>query len=121
MASKRSLALMLAAAVLTGGLAVGTSTSAEAAPALASGLAASIPAAELGTGSNLLHQVHRRNYYHTHRRRVYPRRRVVVPAPAPALVPWTAAWIASCTRRYRSFNPRTGYYVAYSGRRVFCR
>ena len=46
-----------------------------------------------------------------------------VPAPVyygrPA--PWTAAWYDYCSARYRSFNPRTGYFVTYSGKRRFCR
>ncbi len=35
--------------------------------------------------------------------------------------PWTRAWYRYCIKRYRSFNPRTGYYVTYSGYRRFCR
>ena len=35
--------------------------------------------------------------------------------------PWTRAWYRHCSRTYRSFNPRTGYYVTYSGHRRFCR
>jgi hypothetical protein len=55
-------------------------------------------------------------------------------APAPAYVPapvvttapvvyqaWTPAWVHYCTVRYRSFNPRTGYFVASGGGRRFCR
>ncbi|SDU27491.1 BA14K family protein [Stappia sp. ES.058] len=34
---------------------------------------------------------------------------------------WTPEWYAYCARKYRSFNPRTGYYLAYSGRYRFCR
>jgi len=35
--------------------------------------------------------------------------------------PWSDAWYDDCFRRYRSFNPDTGYFRAYSGRYVFCR
>ena len=35
--------------------------------------------------------------------------------------PWTDAWYDDCLRRYRSFNPDTGYFTAYSGRKIFCR
>ncbi len=35
--------------------------------------------------------------------------------------PWTPEWYRYCSARYRSFNPRTGYFLAYSGRYVFCR
>lgn len=38
-----------------------------------------------------------------------------------ALQPWTPAWYEYCSSRYRSFNPRTGYFTTYSGRKVFCR
>lgn len=35
--------------------------------------------------------------------------------------PWTPSWYRYCSRKYRSFNPNTGYYLAYSGRYRFCR
>ncbi|WP_210203540.1 BA14K family protein [Breoghania corrubedonensis] len=35
--------------------------------------------------------------------------------------PWTPQWYDYCFARYRSFDPRTGYFTAYSGRKVFCR
>ncbi|PLW77268.1 BA14K family protein [Cohaesibacter celericrescens] len=35
--------------------------------------------------------------------------------------PWTRAWYRYCDARYRSFNPRTGYFRGYDGRRHFCR
>lgn len=45
--------------------------------------------------------------------------------PAPVVTyrpaPWTGAWYNYCSSRYRSFNPRTGYYLAYSGNYRFCR
>lgn len=47
------------------------------------------------------------------------------PAPAPVVVyrpaPWTPAWYDYCSRKYRSFNPNTGYFLAYSGNYKFCR
>lgn len=36
---------------------------------------------------------------------------------APGRDPGRIAW---CQSRYRSYNPHTGYYLAYSGRYVFC-
>lgn len=30
-------------------------------------------------------------------------------------------WIHSCSRRYRSFDPKTGTYLGYDGRRHYCR
>lgn len=33
----------------------------------------------------------------------------------------TRAWSRCCSRKYRSFNPRTGMYLAYSGRYRACR
>lgn len=50
--------------------------------------------------------------------------RAVVVAPRGVVKvrrPWTRAWVRSCSKRFRSFNPRTGYYRTYSGRLVFCR
>ncbi len=35
--------------------------------------------------------------------------------------PWSDAWYDYCFRRYRSFNPETGYFKSYSGRYIFCR
>ena len=33
---------------------------------------------------------------------------------------WTAQWYQYCAIRYRSFDPQTGYYTTYSGRRQLC-
>lgn len=38
-----------------------------------------------------------------------------------AYAPWTPEWYSYCAAKYRSFNPDTGYYLAYSGRYRFCR
>ncbi len=35
--------------------------------------------------------------------------------------PWTNEWYDYCRRKFRSFNPRTGRYLAYSGRYRLCR
>lgn len=47
------------------------------------------------------------------------------PAPAPVVTyrpaPWSPAWYNYCSRKYRSFNPNTGYFLAYSGQYKFCR
>lgn len=47
------------------------------------------------------------------------------PRPAPVYAggprPWSNDWYAYCASKYRSFNPRTGYYVTYSGDYAFCR
>ena len=60
-----------------------------------------------------------------------PRQVYVVPPPPPppayygpvsfAPPPWTPDWYAYCGSRYRSFNPRTGYFVGYDGYPHFCR
>ncbi|PVB59444.1 BA14K family protein [Labrenzia sp. 011] len=54
----------------------------------------------------------------------YPRP-VYRPAPAPVVVyrpaPWSPAWYDYCSSKYRSFNPNTGYFLAYSGQHKFCR
>ena len=36
------------------------------------------------------------------------------------LQPWTQAWYQHCASKYKSFNPQTGYYTAYSGQKRFC-
>nr|WP_321444079.1 BA14K family protein [uncultured Cohaesibacter sp.] len=56
---------------------------------------------------------------HSHRHHHY------VPGPTRVYygrpAPWSAAWYDNCSARYRSFNPHTGYYIGYDGRRHFCR
>lgn len=39
----------------------------------------------------------------------------------PRYEPWTDAWYNDCSRRYRSFNPETGYFRSYNRGYVFCR
>lgn len=34
---------------------------------------------------------------------------------------WSPEWYAYCSRKYRSFNPRTGYFLGYDGKYHFCR
>lgn len=73
-----------------------------------------------------------RGYYgrcHTHNgvRHCHSGRSYVPTYRKPARVyydrpqPWTRAWYRYCTSKFRSFNPRTGYYTTYSGRKRFCR
>ena len=44
--------------------------------------------------------------------------------PAPVYAgspePWTDEWYAYCSAKYRSFNPQTGEFLAYSGEYRFC-
>jgi hypothetical protein len=59
-----------------------------------------------------------------------PRQVYVVPPPPPppayygpvsyAPPPWTPDWYAYCGSHYRSFNPRTGYFMGYDGFPHFC-
>ncbi len=35
--------------------------------------------------------------------------------------PWTPAWYRYCESRYRSFDPGSGTFLGYDGRRHFCR
>lgn len=80
-------------------------------------------------------------YYHPYdmraypyRSRVYPRRSRVyiaprthvgqpqrVPVTKNGLAPFTPQWVAYCSRKFKSFNPNTGTYLAYSGKYRFCR
>lgn len=34
--------------------------------------------------------------------------------------PWTAEWYRACGMRYRSFDPRSGTFMGYDGKRHFC-
>jgi len=52
----------------------------------------------------------------------------VEPAPvyvAPSRVvvyePWSPRWVEYCGSRYRTFDPRTGYFIGNGGVRRFCR
>lgn len=58
-----------------------------------------------------------------------PREVYVVPPPPPPAYygpvsygppPWSPDWYAYCSSRYRSFNPRTGYFMGYDGMPRFC-
>jgi hypothetical protein len=62
--------------------------------------------------------------YHSYR----PYRpRVVAPKPIRPPVseglprPWTNRWYAYCSEKYASFDPRSGSFVTYGGRRRLCR
>lgn len=48
-----------------------------------------------------------------------PARRYVAYRGRPA--PYSRAWYDYCTRKYRSFNPATGTFQPYHGRRRLCR
>ncbi|MTI19242.1 BA14K family protein [Rhodobacteraceae bacterium RKSG542] len=57
---------------------------------------------------------------------LYPAPRYYAPPPPPpvyrgGLRPWSPEWYRYCSAKYRSFNPRTGTYTAYSGKTRFCR
>ena len=43
------------------------------------------------------------------------------PAYQSSPIPWTATWFAYCRAKYRSFDPRSGTFLGYDGRRHFCR
>ncbi|MCX2723530.1 BA14K family protein [Roseibium salinum] len=83
------------------------------------------------------------NYYHPYDMRAYPYRSRVyvnpprsriylnppryssqpqrVPYTKTGLAPFTPQWVAYCSRKFKSFNPNTGTYLAYSGKYRFCR
>ena len=54
------------------------------------------------------------------------RPRVVMPEPVQPTIrrgtpaAWTAQWYQYCAGKYRSFDPETGLYTSYSGRRQVC-
>ena len=45
---------------------------------------------------------------------------VIMPPQVPEVQPWTPAWFAWCQSRFRTFDPRTGYYTGYDLRPHFC-
>lgn len=45
---------------------------------------------------------------------------LAVPASSPAMAQGTPEWHAYCAAKYRSYNPDTGTYLAYSGTRRAC-
>jgi hypothetical protein len=58
-----------------------------------------------------------------------PREVYVVPPPPPPPYygpvaygppPWSPEWYAYCSSRYRSFDPRSGYFVGFDGIPRFC-
>ncbi|TLP48623.1 BA14K family protein [Cohaesibacter sp. CAU 1516] len=82
-------------------------------------VAGAITGLAVGTIAHARHRHHGHRYYghryygpryRPHRARYYGR-------PAP----WTRAWYRYCSSKYRSFNPRTGYFTSYGGRKRFCR
>lgn len=73
-------------------------------------------------------------YYHPYDMRAYPYRSRVyvtppryrgqpqrVPYTKTGLAPFTPQWTAYCARKFKSFNPDTGMYLAHSGKYRFCR
>ncbi|WP_299472222.1 BA14K family protein [uncultured Roseibium sp.] len=44
-----------------------------------------------------------------------------VPYTKTGIAPFTPQWVAYCSRKFKSFNPNTGTYLAYSGKYRFCR
>jgi hypothetical protein len=45
---------------------------------------------------------------------------VATPGPYVATDGYTQAWLDSCSRRYRSFNPVSGTYLGYDGIQHYC-
>ncbi|WP_269583183.1 BA14K family protein [Roseibium sp. Sym1] len=75
-------------------------------------------------------------YYHPYDSRAYPYRSRVyvnpprqhyrgqpqrVPYTKTGLAPFTPQWVVYCSRKFKSFDPNTGTYLAYSGKYRFCR
>ncbi len=109
-----------AAGLLAMGLAVSTPGEAQAASKTGNFL---LGAAAGAAGLAIIHGLNKnrrapRRYYQP-----APRRYYYQPAPRRYYAPaaWTPAWYRYCSRKYRSFNPNTGYYRPYSGGYRFCR
>ncbi len=57
-------------------------------------------------------------------RPIYPTGDNIVAAPAApdnSQKPGSAEWIAACARKYKSFEPATGRFTTYSGKKLRCR
>lgn len=50
-------------------------------------------------------------------RRTAPPRRTASPR---GLEPWSTAWVRSCQARYKTFDPKTGFYTPRAGEKRFC-
>ena len=100
-------ALTLSAAVIVGGMAATTQT-AQANEAVAGAIG--FVAGTIVGSAVTAHQP----------RVVYTQPQTVV-VHGGGLQPWTPAWYSSCSQRYRSFNPQTGYWLHVSGQYRFCR
>jgi hypothetical protein len=98
----------------------------------AAALAGSAFSAEIRRGLSigpLPSAVERRNFPLEYDPNFTPRRpEIVAPSPvgprtygSPAMLPEGAAWYAYCAVKHPSFDPGTGLYTTYSGRRVPCR
>ncbi len=83
------------------------------------GEAAAIGIFGLATGLIIGNAVKPQPQYVTPPRPAYGRP-PVYPVQAVAPAPWSPAWFAYCTSKYRSFNPNTGTYRTYSGQNRFC-
>ena len=99
---------------------------------LASVLAGSASSAEIRPGLSIgpgPSAVERRNFPLERDPGFVPRRpEIVAPSPvgprtygSPAMLPEGAAFYAYCADKHPSFDPRTGLYTTYSGRKVPCR
>ncbi|MEM1045942.1 MAG: BA14K family protein [Pseudomonadota bacterium] len=57
--------------------------------------------------------------------RLTPTVRRTAPPPRKAvsgdLEPWSTAWVRSCQARYKTFDPKTGFYIPRPGEKRFCR
>lgn len=114
MSIKRFICSALAVALIAGAITTSFSTSAEAGRrGHAAGAAAAAGVIGLAAGAIIAGAAAQPRVYYA----PAPRRHVV---PAGRYQPWTPAWYRYCHRRYRSFNPNTGYFLAYSGQYRFC-
>jgi hypothetical protein len=60
-------------------------------------------------------------YYEPAPRYYAPAPRYYAPAPVYSYSGGGGDWLAYCSARFRSFDPRSGTYLGYDGRRHYCR
>lgn len=62
-----------------------------------------------------------RNYRYAYNECIRGRVRVKQAPARGRYEPWSPEWYDYCSAKYRSFNPKTGYFTTYGGEQRFCR
>lgn len=105
-APKKAIAAAVLSVATIAGATATTTTTAHAGDEVVAGVIGFVAGTIAGSALTQAHQP--RPVYHAQ------------PVYVGGLQPWTPAWYASCSQRYRSFNPQTGYWLHVSGQYRFC-